>query len=671
MVQKWCVPIGLTCLFLLAFSTNPQPIIFPTPHSPRLVHYEIHVRLDADKKIIHGCEKVNWRNPSDHPIKEIPFHLYLNAFRNNRSTYALESNRSWIDEKFPPAKRGYIDILRIVTEDGRDITANLQFIHPDDDNEEDRTVALLQLPEVIAPHGSIALNIDFKGKFPEPPIARSGARKEYLMAAQWFPKIGVYEDGAWNCHQYHLWGEFYADFGVYDVFITVPEKHLVGATGLEVARTKHDDGTVTHHYHAEDVHDFAWTTSPDFVEFTDQAQDVHIRLLMQKDHVQQAARHMQAAKLAVEYFQNTYGDYPFPNLTVVDPRRGASATGGMEYPTLITAGTFYGVPEKLRLPEMIILHEFGHNYWYHLTANNEFEEAWLDEGINTYSEIQIFKDLYGETGNMIDLLGLQLSNMQLYRWGYMGLPDRDPLVRRSWEFHSGNSYSVLSYYKAGLALTTLHNYLGRETMQQVMRAFLAQYRFKHSRTQDFVEVANSASGQDLHWFFDQVLYSNAVLDYSVTHVSSKLVDEKAGFDYTYSTQTDSVWKDTTKVSGEDSLNSAKNEKIYKNVVRVERLGSFIFPVELQVVFADGDTVREQWDGREYWKKFVYFRPGKIVSATVDPENKIPLDVRLVNNSRTLEAYSLGINKWAARGLFGLQVLMDLPEMILALLAGRL
>ncbi|MBN2357293.1 M1 family metallopeptidase [candidate division KSB1 bacterium] len=670
MVHKSVVHHGYLLVCLLCLSSNAQHMLFPTPLSPRIANYDIDVRLNSEKHTLVGAETLTWHNTSSDYINELQFHLYLNAFRNNRSSFVLDSNRRWSDKKYKQKNWGYIDVTSITTAEGEDLAPHMHFIQPDDDNPEDKTVLRVPLPEPIAPGGSIVLHINFKAKLPEPPISRNGAKAEYAMVAQWFPKIGVYEHGKWNCHQYHYRGEFYADYGVYNVRITVPEKNIVGATGIEVSRQNNSDGTVTHFYHAEDVHDFAWSTSPDFVEFIDQSQDVQIRVLMQKDHVNQSERYMTAAKLAVAYFQDTYGDYPFANLTVIDPRRGADQSGGMEYPTLITAATAYGIPEKLRLPEMVILHEFGHNYWYHLTANNEYEEAWLDEGINTYSEIQIFNDLYGPTGNIIDLLGLKISDLQFNRMGYISLPDRDPIVRNAQDFYSGGSYGVLSYYKSGLALTTLQNYLGRETMLKIMRTFLGQWRFKHPHTQDFIDVANQVSGRNLDWFFDQVLYSAAVLDYSVTQISSRSIDKKTGFDYAYSTVSDSALSDTTIASVGDSTQKSLDDsaKTYKSSVRVERLGSFIFPVELQVVFTNGDTVRECWDGRDEWVKFTYVRKAEIEFATVDPDNKIPMDVNLVNNSRTRKTQSTGINKWMSRGLFAVQFSLDLPELFIAIIA---
>jgi len=523
-MQSKTICRGTLCIGVVLLVVCPlgaQPVLFPEPLSPRIANYDIDVRLDPEARTLAGHETLTWHNKSGDTITELQFHLYLNAFRNNQSTFMKESSGRSRGFKLDKDGWGYIEVDRIALASGEELTGRMEFIQPDDGNPDDKTVFRLPLPKPLPPGGTTKLEVDFTAKLPQPPFARTGAKKEYFFVGQWFPKIGVYIDGQWNCHQFHANSEFFADYGVYNVHITVPEENIVGATGVQVEVQNNGDGTATHFYHAEDVHDFAWTTSPEFVEFRDKTQDVEIRVLMQPDHADQGPRHMEAAKTAVEYFQNWYGDYPFPNLTVVDPRRGAGGSGGMEYPTLITAGTTYGLPEGVRGVEMVIIHEFGHNFWYHLLASNEFEESWMDEGINTYTEIQIMQDKYGPVGDIIDLLGVKINDLQGQRSQYIFFADLDPIVRKAWEFYSSSSYAVNSYSKPGLVLTTLQNYLGRDTMQKIMRTYVERWRFKHPKTRDFIDVANEVSGQDLNWFFDQALFSNAVLDYSVDQVFTR------------------------------------------------------------------------------------------------------------------------------------------------------
>jgi len=665
----------LIALGLIAISgahAFAQPTVFSKPLSPRIANYDIDVRLDTEKRMLHGSETLKWRNQSKDNIAELQFHLYLNAFRNNRSTFMKESGGVSRGNKIDKDGWGFIDVDKITLASGEDLTGRMEFIQPDDGNPEDKTVFRLPLSKPLRPGDSIVVQIDFTAKLPQPPFARTGAKKEYFFVGQWFPKIGVYSDfpfesskenrnGKWNCHQFHANSEFFADYGVYNVRMTVPEKNLLGATGLPVEVKNNGDGTATHFYHAEDVHDFAWTTSPDFVEFKDKTQDVDIRVLMQRDRAYQGLRHLEAAKAAVEYFQNWYGDYPFPNLTVVDPRRGAGGSGGMEYPTLITAGTAYGLPEGIRGVEAVIIHEFGHNFWYHLLASNEFEESWMDEGINTYTEIQIMNDKYGPAGDVINFLGIKINGLQLHRGQYIFAADLDPTVRKAWEYYSQGSWATNSYAKPGVLLTALQNYLGRETMQKIMRAYVERWRFKHPKTQDFIDVANDVAGQNLDWFFEQALFSNAVLDYSVDRVFTREIKPGEGYDFDFSASETDSGMTNGKDQSDDSVDAKDKPKMYESGVYVRRLGAFKFPVEVVATFDNGEKVREKWDGQELWKKITYMKPNKLVSATVDPDNKIPLDINYTNNSKAVKGSSLGVNKLSARWLFWMQFLLDQPE----------
>jgi len=656
-------------LFCLSFEAHPQQAIFPEPLSPRIANYDIDVRLEVKSRILRAKEVLIWHNKSTDVIAEMQFHLYLNAFRNTRSTFMKESGGTSRGNKIDKDGFGFIEVNKIALPSGEDLTARMEFIQPDDGNIDDRTVFRLPLSKPIKPGETISLNIDFTAKLPQPPFARTGAKEEYFFVGQWFPKVGVWEDekNSWNCHQFHANSEFYADYGVYNVRMTVPAENIVGATGLEQNVTDNGDGTKTHFYHAEDVHDFAWTTTPEFKEFFTEQNGVKIRVLMQPDHAGQAERHLAAARVAMEYHEKWYGDYPFPNLTVVDPRRGAGGSGGMEYPTLITAGTAYGLPDGLRVVELIIIHEFGHNFWYHLLASNEFEESWMDEGINSYTESRIMHAAYGE-GSAINLFGIKLDDQQFQRISYISNADFDPTIRKAWEYYNGNSYGANSYSKPATLLFTLENYLGTETMLKCMQEYVRRWRFKHPTSKDFIQVFNETSGQNLDWFFDQALNSRATLDYSVASISSKELTSPRGFDFTMkttdSTATDGKQDDDGRadsVNGRGDSTKKKEPKQYESKVNIRRLGEFVFPVEVLVKFDNGEEVREHWDGRELWKKFTYQKPAKLVSATIDPDKRIWLDVNMSNNSKTLEANMLGVNKLSARWMFWMQFLLDSPE----------
>src|SRR5262249_57390475 len=165
------------------------------------------------------------------------------------------------------------------------------------------------------------------------------------------------------------------------------------------------------------------------------------------------------AAAALQRYREWIGPYPYPLLTIVDPGPGGSRAGGMEYPTLITVGTAWWLPRGLRLPEIVTVHEFGHQYWYGMVASNEFEEAWLDEGINSYVEGRIMDDAYG-AASYVDLFGLRFSSRTLQRLRYLANAQHDPLTRPAWQFLDRASYSAVTYAKTALVLDTLEGLVG-------------------------------------------------------------------------------------------------------------------------------------------------------------------------------------------------------------------
>ena len=385
------------CLIAVAALLTASGAAETAPLSDRVVAYQIEGTYDARTHTLDANELLTYTNKTGTTLDRFPFHLYLNAFQP-KSTWETESQ--WIGNRDLEKGAGWDDkhfgsnevkSLEIVGEG--DVTGKMKFISPDDGNADDRTVFEIVPPKPVAPGGSIQFRIHFVAKFPEV-VARTGYKRDFLMAGQWFPKVGVWWNGSWNCHQFHASTEFFADFGTFDVKLTLPAKWNVGSTGLQTGAKDNGNGTQTVSFHAEDVHDFAWTTDPGTIVVEDSiklsTRTVKIRMLMQPGHMASAPRYMEALKGTMRKFDEWIGPYPYPQITVVDPPHGGGAAGGMEYPTLIHGGRLHGgCRNPCWLPEMEVEHEFGHQYWYGMVATNEFENAWMDEGINSYTEAKI------------------------------------------------------------------------------------------------------------------------------------------------------------------------------------------------------------------------------------------------------------------------------------------
>ncbi len=635
------------------------------PLSGRNANYDIEVRLDAQRRLLEGREILRWRNSTEMPATEMRFHLYWNAWKNNRTTWMKEAQLrngagSGTTRTVGEEDRSYCRLrsMKILPEGSfapADVTRSLRHISPDDMNPNDETVAVVSLPRAVEPGETIALQIDWISKIPRT-FSRTGYRGDFFFIAHWFPKVGVFrEDGTWNCHQFHAGTEFFSDYGVYDVKIAVPRGWLLGATGLAQSVTENSDGTATHHYRQEDVHDFAWTTSPDYREALrvfehPGLKPVNMRLLYQPEHERQVDRHFRATEAALRLYGEWYGEYPYGHVTIVDPAWGSGA-GGMEYPTLFTCGTRFFNPEGGGSPEGVTVHEAGHQFWYGLVGNDEFNHAWLDEGLNTFSTERVMAEAFGKQfyvrrffrGFVPVMLREVVKNRFTYEQGldrYRAAARSDAQSTPSYRYHPATG-AALSYSKTALWLSMLEKSLGWDVLQRILAGFFERWRFRSPGPADFFNAAGEISGQDLSRFFEQVYGRSAVFDYAVASVSSRPLKAEGFFDR----------------EGSPAYVSAGREeaRLFETRVVVRRLQDGILPVEVLFKFENGEEERELWDGESEWKLYTVVKPSRLEFAAVDPERKLLLDINYTNNSMLLNPDAgLAASKWAAKWMIWLQ-----------------
>ncbi|MBC7775145.1 MAG: M1 family peptidase, partial [Phycisphaerae bacterium] len=243
---------------------------FPKPLSQRPANYDIQVTLDDGSKTIDATQTIRFTNQSPVPIRELRMYLYFNAFKNTESSF-LKGAPSIFGQGFTNRTQdewGWLDIEKIERDGGADLSRNMRYIQLDDGNTNDQTVMEVSLDKPILPGETSVFNLKWRAKVPKT-IARAGYRKDFYLFCHWFPQLGVFEQNKsgqwdWNCHQFFRTTEFYADFGVYDVHITADCKFVMGASGCLVNEKDNSNGTVTRHYHVEDVIDFAWSVYPRF-----------------------------------------------------------------------------------------------------------------------------------------------------------------------------------------------------------------------------------------------------------------------------------------------------------------------------------------------------------------------------------------------------------------------
>jgi hypothetical protein len=639
------------CCFDTAHGQQPAVQRFDRPdpiaRSPRNANYSIDVTLDHAARTIKGRETIRWRNISANPTSELQFHLYWNAFRNADSTFMLERRLAGNTTRPRPDAWGSSEVTRLrvksqspnaksqSAEEWIDL-ANRRFIAPDDGNTADQTVMAVMLPWPVQPEQTIVVEVEWTGKVPRP-FARTGYIGNYYFMGQWFPKLGVLEDRGWNTHQFHAATEFYSDYGVYDLRITVPSGFVVGASGRELMRTSNDNGTITYEYYAEDIHDAAWTTSPDFIESRRTFERstlprVEMRLLLQPEHTGQEARHFDATAATLKYYGEWYGPYPYDYITIIDPAY-QSGSDGMEYPTLFTAGSRWLAPEQGSAPQRVTIHEAGHQWWYGIVGSNEFEHAWMDEGINTFSEARASEA--AEVPNRLVLrffgrfIPWVVSDITLTRatdgnrWpGYRDNAEADIQSTPSFRYWPSTA-TFITYNKTALWLHTLERELGWPVLQRIMSTYFERWKFRHPRPEDFFAVVNEVTGKDMTWFFDQTYRSSNTFDYGV-----------------------------------QSFTSMKVGNLYRTVVVVRRYGEAIFPVDIETSFKDDRRIVDHWDGVDRRAILTYDREAQAESVEVDPLRVLLMDVNFTNNSATLESRTQeAATKWSLKWLAWFQELL--------------
>ncbi|MBL9014777.1 MAG: M1 family metallopeptidase [Myxococcales bacterium] len=582
--------------------------------SPRIANYKIDARLDAATHQITASQTLTWTNAGTTPVDTLPFHLYLNAFKNESTLFM----RSWhsIEREAPTENWGWIKVDQVSLA-GADLTAKWTA-------GADESVAELALPAPIEPGGTVKLDLKFTAQLPEV-FARTGYKGEFHLVGQWFPKIGVRVGPAgaetWECRPFHAFSEFFADFGVYDVSLTVPSTYVVAATGVLVSATESPGGTRTLTYRAEDVHDFVWMADPYMEVISGQAKvedgTVEVRVLARPEQADFARRHLDAAVGAIQQFSAWFVPYPWPIMTIVDPPMDAvGGAGGMEYPTLVTtSGDSVFARPGLRLPEYVTVHEVGHNWFQGILASNEPVEAWLDEGVNEWADGKVMNELYGARTSAIDWMGWQAEVAALRR-AFVTDPGAlpSPIASAAFSFVDGRTYGEATYAKTAAALATLEEYVGPSKFAEAMKAYAQAWAFKHPTGKDLFETLQTKLGQDLTWFFGPVWQSVGGIELGIRTAECKDAHAPRG-----------VFGDGPNKKLVTAV-EAPDTGSYVCEVVVTNTGTVHVPVDLELRYADDSTERVRWDdkGHGSWERFVIERSTPLVEVWIDPDNKLAL-----------------------------------------------
>ncbi|NJK83492.1 MAG: M1 family metallopeptidase [Saprospiraceae bacterium] len=482
-------------LLLLSFSTL---IAAQKPYFQQEINYKINVKLEDSLHLLVGMMEMEYVNNSPDELSFIYIHLWANAYSSKTTAFAKQQ-LSQNQTKFhyaSAAEMGGFSNLDFVA-NGKPLAWSLDSEHVD--------IAKLELPEPLRSGERIKISTPFTLKIPAS-FSRLGHVGTSYQITQWYPKPAVYDHKGWHPMPYLDMGEFYSEFGSFDVSIILPENYVVGATGTLQTQSEHafleariaqtnayhagdtslftKDNTFpesskrlkTLRYTAEKVHDFAWFADKRFrvqkgeVQLADnQKVDTWVMYTHQEENLWRKA--ISYVNRSVEFFSEKIGPYPYPHATAV--QSALSAGGGMEYPMITVIDLAYSA----KYLDVVLTHEVGHNWFYGILASNERQHPWMDEGINSYYENQ-YTNLYYANGDMLTdfLPNFLIGNSQLTmeEFSYLTLARQNldlPPNTPSAEMNYAN-YGAMAYLKPIIAFRHLEQYLGMNTFDRIMQSYL-------------------------------------------------------------------------------------------------------------------------------------------------------------------------------------------------------
>lgn len=592
-------------------------------HPARLVvDYKLKAKLEPIAHTVHGEGTLTWTNTSSKPVSELWFHLYLNGFKNQSSVF-MRAPVGGFRGSTIPHEWGTIDVARLTLqgETKTELWPKAELHRPNDDDETD---ARVPLPREIQPNETITLEMVWDDKLPAV-VERTGFEGSFHMIAQWFPKIARLEpDGTWAHFPFHHLGEFYADFGNYDVTLDVPANFVTGATG-PLVDSKTENGRRFDHHVQTDIHDFAWTAWDKFQSRKETIDGVAVTILYPPNYESHAERELATMRFALPYYGARYGKYPYGVLTLVHPPSTSPEAGGMEYPTLITTGGASYHPDGIRLVELVTIHEFGHQYFYGLLASHETNWPALDEGLNSYAESEAMGTWKGR-GSIVDLFGLKISDHDGQAERARHYVHDDKVAQPAYAFGTGSAYGALVYSRTATILETMRRVWGDPAMQKAMGTYARRFRFKHPTPDDFIGTMKTELGDAAGAFLRSAFYEKGWIDFVVSSMASHAVHAPAGI-------FDKGGQRTTVKPADGS-----SDKKYEGWVLVTRRGPLVLPVEIELVAENGTRTRVPWDGTTESIRVPYSGASPLVSVLVDPDSKILLDQNPENDFATAPGY---------------------------------
>ncbi|MBN2587615.1 MAG: M1 family metallopeptidase [Candidatus Fermentibacteraceae bacterium] len=489
---------------------------FPGPESR--ADYDMDVVLVPDSFLIRGSSSITFTNGASFPVDTLWLHLYPNAYRDHETPFGrdLDAVGRYGFRASGEDHRGWVDLS------GWAMNGSPVEVHVDD------CLGYVSMEEPLRPGETVSLEGGFTVHVPSF-WSRMGHAGDTYQITQWYPKMCVLDESGWHLGRYHWAGEFYSDFGDYSVRVTVPSRFVTAATGSVQETVFSGDSTLrTDRWAAENVHDFVWSSSPDYTlrehtfTYPEQlgASSVSVHLVLLDDDPEHWDDVPAVIDSTLLYYGEWYVPYPYADLWVVEPV--VLMAGGMEYPQFVFSGAEIPMTRAL---EMVTAHEIGHQWFYGMLGNDEVDEAWLDEGMNTFSELRYMERRHGFQGNMTTTPDwfLEVSDQEMtlltYATGASGC-EREPVLSDATSAGDGSHSTGFTYYsKPALFLRMLRRQTGEDDFDIIMSTYFRRFMYHHPHTDDFQAIVEEVTGRSWDEEFDFWLRGTRSADVRVESVT--------------------------------------------------------------------------------------------------------------------------------------------------------
>ena len=526
-------------LFFLLVTAVSKGQNHPNPgYWQQHVDYKMNVTVDVKKYQYSGNQELVYTNNSPDTLKKVYFHLFPNAFQpgsamdirlqtisdpDKRMVRKFMKEKKEVKESristLKPDEIGFLNVSNL-KQNGQLVVSKVE-----------GTILEVTLNEAILPKSKTVFSLDFTGQVPLQ-IRRSGRNSEEgiaLSMTQWYPKMADFDFDGWPADPY-IAREFHGVWGNFDVKITIDKDYTIGGTGYlqnknEIGKGYEDAGiqvvypkktrTLTWHFYAPNVHDFAWGADKEYVHdkiIGENNVELHFFYKNKPENIENWKKMQPKTAELLAFYNKHVGAYPYKQYSVVQ-----GGDGGMEYAmcTLITGNRSYGSLVG------VTAHEFAHSWFQHILATNEAKHCWMDEGFTSYISNLAMNEIMPPKEPESPFADAYKNYVYLANSG-----KEQPLTNHADRFDLNMAYGIAAYSKGEVFLAQLAHVIGEENLEKTIKKYYSDFKFTHPTPNDIKRTAEKITGANLDWYLNEWAQTTNTIDYAIKEVQSNETQTK-------------------------------------------------------------------------------------------------------------------------------------------------